>query len=260
MNEPMWHDARQLNILANVLSGCAMLALLASAAERFSQQPMFILQTVNIKGDTTHMSVPVARAALIGRLDQRRRNFFTVDLTRMRTAFETLPWVRQASVRRRWPNQLEVMLEEYRILGIWGTDQLLSVDGTVFTANPDEAESETGAVLPLFYGPMGSEKEMVARYRDFTHWLAPLGIPVQRVNLSARKAWTIWLANGLRIELGRSRNSDGKQDIDRLAIRSQHLVAAWKPVIQNRLEQIETVDLRYPNGLALRIKKQDKTK
>jgi Cell division septal protein len=51
-----------------------------------------------------------------------------------------MPWVRHASVRRVWPNALAVTLEEYKPLGTWGSDQLVSVDGDLFTANQGELE------------------------------------------------------------------------------------------------------------------------
>ena len=104
---------------------------------------------------------------MVGRL---KGNFFTVDLDTARTAFEQMPWVRHASVRRVWPNALAVTLEEFKPLGTWGSDQLVSVDGELFTANQGELDDD----LPAFDGPDGTAKEVVARYRDFTKWFAPL--------------------------------------------------------------------------------------
>ena len=63
-----------------------------------------------------------------------------------------MPWVRHASVRRVWPNALAVTLEEYKPLGTWGSDQLVSVDGELFTANQGELEED----LPAFDGPDGT--------------------------------------------------------------------------------------------------------
>jgi cell division protein FtsQ len=53
-----------------------------------------------------------ARSAVAG-------NFFTVNLDAVRAAFEKLPWVRKAEVRRRWPDGLELAIEEHVAAARW---------------------------------------------------------------------------------------------------------------------------------------------
>ncbi|HEV3104543.1 MAG TPA: cell division protein FtsQ/DivIB, partial [Trinickia sp.] len=188
---------------------------------------------------TEHINRPTVRASVIGHL---KGNFFTVDLDAARQAFEQMPWVRRASVRRVWPNALAVTLEEYKPLGTWGSDQLVSVDGELFTANQGELDAD----LPAFDGPNGTAKEVVVRYADFKKWLAPLGAELEEVKLSPRYAWTVKLSNGTQIEFGRERNPST------LAERSRRLTAAWAAVTARWGKDIEYADLRYPNGFAIR--------
>ncbi len=234
----MWNDSRQLNLLANALYSLLALALLAVAGYWLVQQPKFTLRVIKISGEMEHINMPTVRAALMG---QVRGNFFTVDLETVRTAIESMPWVRQASVQRVWPNQLAITLQEYKAVGLWGSDQLVSEEGELFTAN--QAEADDG--LPLLNGPVGSEKKVVDRYRDFKRWLAPLGSAPQVVTLSTRYAWRVELANGMRLDLGRERERDT------LEVRCQRLVAAWPEVTKQWGRDIEYVDLRYPNGFAI---------
>ena len=74
-------------------------------------------------------------------------------------AFETVPWVREASVRKgNGLTELIVWLEEYEPLGVWGNaGQLISTKGDLFTVNMAEAEEDYD--LLKFGGPEGSEKE-----------------------------------------------------------------------------------------------------
>src|SRR5512146_2317774 len=195
----MWNNVRQLNLAANALYALLALALLAAGAYWLTQRPAFTLHTIAIGGDIEHINAPTVRAGVVGRL---RGNFFTVYLDNARQAFEQMPWVRRASVRRVWPNALAVTLEEYKPLGTWGSDQLVSVNGELFTANQGELDDD----LPAFDGPSGTEKEVVARYFDFKKWLAPLGAEPDEVTLSPRYAWTVKLSNGTQIEYGRERN------------------------------------------------------
>jgi cell division protein FtsQ len=235
----MWNNVRQLNAAANLMSAAALLALLGAAGYWLAERPMFALRTIQVEGDVAHINTPTIRASVVGSL---KGNYFTVDLNRARTAFETMPWVRRASVRRVWPNGLAVSLEEYKPLGTWGDDQLVSVDGELFTANQAEINDD----IPEFNGPPGSEKMVVQRYHDLEKWLAPLGTHLESVSLSARYAWSVRMANGMNIELGRERNG---QTLDE---RSMRLVKAWPQVVQHWGNDIEYADLRYPNGLAIR--------
>ncbi|MCF2132821.1 MULTISPECIES: cell division protein FtsQ/DivIB [Burkholderiaceae] len=235
----MWNNPRQLNMITSTLHAALLAIVLAGAGLWLLQRPAFALRTLLIDGDIEHINRPTVRANVLGKL---HGNFFTVDLDGARAAFEQIPWVRHASVRRVWPNALAVTLEEYKPLGTWGSDQFVSVDGEVFTANQAEADAE----LPVFAGPIGSERDVVARYHDFQKWFEPLGAKPEEVTLSPRYAWTVKLTNGMQVELGRERNKD------MLASRARRLVVAWPMVTQRWGNDIEYVDLRYPNGFAIR--------
>jgi cell division protein FtsQ len=235
----MWNNVRQLNMLASALYAVALLLLLGTLARWVTQRPMFALHALQVEGDAEHINMPTVRTAVVNKL---QGNFFTVNLDATRAAFESLPWVRRASVRRVWPDRLAVSLEAYKPLGTWGDDRLVSVDGEVFTANQAEADDD----LPEFDGPPGSEQDVVARFRDMTAWFAPIGAKPEAVLVSPRYAWTVRLSNGMQIELGRERNKDT------LAERSRRLVTAWPQITQHWGKEIEYADLRYPNGFAIR--------
>jgi cell division protein FtsQ len=235
----MWNNARQLNAAANALYALLALVLLAAGCHWLIQRPSFALRVIQIDGDLEHINSPTVRASVVGHL---KGNFFTIDLDAARQQFEQMPWVRHASVRRVWPNALAVTLEEYKPLGTWGADQLVSVDGELFTANQGELDGQ----LPAFDGPDGSAKEVVARYREFKQWFAPLGATPEEVTLSPRYAWRVKLSNGAQIEYGRERNQQT------LAERTRWLLEAWAAVTQRWGKDIEYADLRYPNGFAIR--------
>jgi cell division protein FtsQ len=243
----MWQDVKMLNATTNALLALVALALLASGLWWLAQRPMFTLRTIRVEGvaeeQLRRVNSLTIRASAVPRI---KGNFFTADLDAVRAAFESVPWVRKAMVRREWPNKLIVTLEEHRALGTWGDDgRLLSVKGDVFTANLAEAEDD-GDLLE-FDGPAGSEKEVVARFDQFRNWFAPIKLEPEAVALSNRYAWTVKLDNGLTVELGRA-DSDAT-----LKERIARLVSVY-PQLVDRLQgkKIENVDMRYPNGLALK--------
>jgi len=242
----MWQDARLLNALAGLLAGLAAAALLAAGLWWLGQRPMFTLKNIRIEAATEaplrRVSQATVRSVALPRI---RGNFFTANLDGVRQAFEAVPWVRRAAVRREWPNRLVVTLEEHVPLATWGEDgRLVSVKGDVFTANLDEAEEDGN--LPELAGPEGSEKEVVTRYAEFNRWFAPVELTAQAVRLSERYAWTLEMKNGMTVQLGR------EQDKNTLRERVDRLLSVY-PQLAARLQgKVESVDMRYPNGLALR--------
>ncbi len=243
----MWNDVRTMNMITRVLLGVVVLALLHTGYRWLARQPMFDLKVVHVQGahgkPLRYVSGAAVRSAALPRI---RGNFFTVDLNAARAAFETVPWVQRATVRREWPNRLVVSVDEYVALGTWGEQEgrLVSVDGIVFSANLDEAEED--GKLPALDGPDDSAREVAQRLGDLREWLAPLKLAPRALSLSGRYAWTARLDNGIVLYLGRANDREAlKASIDRFSSVYPQLAAALPG-------RIEAMDMRYPNGLALR--------
>lgn len=242
----MWHDIRMLNAATSALLGMLVLGLLASGIWWVSQRPMFTLKEIRIEGvdemPLRHVNASTVRTTALPRI---KGNFFSANLDAAREAFESVPWVRKASVRREWPNKLIVTVEEHVPLGTWGDDgRLVSGKGDVFMANLAEAEED--ADLAAFSGPEGSEKEVVARYRELHEWFRAVNLTPRSVDLSSRYAWTVKLDNGITVELGRAQtHTTLKERVDRL-------IGVYPQLVARLQDRIESIDMRYPNGLALK--------
>ncbi len=240
----MWNNAKLLSLIANGLFALAGALVLAAAGLALVRSPAFALRSIEVDGDLIHVRRPSIVAALQGHV---RGTFFTADLDALRSRFESIPWVRHAEVRRTWPDRLVVRLEEHVAIARWGLEEngrLVDVHGEVFPA-VDRSE------LPLFAGPNGSEAEVTRRYAEFSSLLAPLKASVRQVLLSDRLAWQVRTEDGLVLELGR--DADG----DPVSRRLERFVRAYPLALQAlapRGEMTEVrVDLRYPNGFALRV-------
>ncbi len=242
----MWQDIKMLNATANALYGLVALALISACLWWVTQRPYFTLKVIRVEGaeqaQLRHINPLTVRSAALARI---KGNFFTANLDTVRQTFESVPWVRKATVRREWPNQLTVTLEEHSPLGTWGDDgRLLSTKGDVFTANLAEAEED--ADLLAFNGPVGSEKEVIARLNDLNVWFAPLDVTAVALYLSSRYAWTVKLSNGVMVELGREKSTTTLNE------RVERLVGIYPQLAKRLQDRIESIDMRYPNGLALK--------
>lgn len=240
----MWHDARALNRLASSLLVFAVLLFIGTALAWAARRPVFAITAIRVEGADgllRHVSVPALRAAIAGRL---HGTFFTADLNAWRDVFETVPWVRRASVRRLWPNRLVLRVEEHRPFALWGDGRLLNTRGELFTANLGEAEAE--GELPRLNGPPGTEADVFEHYALFASAFAPLAFQPRQVVLSPRYAWQLTLAHGLKVELGRETSDQALRE------RIGRFVQAL-PQVESRLgRSVVQADLRYANGFAIR--------
>lgn len=233
----MWDNPRLLNAAAGALTALALMVFAVAALQLLLRSELFPLRAMTVRGSLVHTSRAEIEQAAHGRIGG---NFFAVDLAQVRAALEGLPWVRRVEVRRVWPDRLEATLEEHVALARWAAGGLVNVQGERFAGASE-------AALPQFAGPAGSEAEVTRRYRGFVEILAPLAAAPERVALSPRYAWRLRLDGGLDIELGR----DAPQDP--VEARLARLVAAWPQTLARMPMKHERVDLRYPNGFALRL-------
>ncbi|HWN29937.1 MAG TPA: cell division protein FtsQ/DivIB, partial [Burkholderiales bacterium] len=134
------------------------------------------------------------------------------------------------------PDRLELLLEEHVMLARWVSGGLVNTHGEIFP-------SETGRSLPLFSGPAGSAPDIARQYLVFSRVLASINLRPVQVQMSQRRAWQVWLDNGLLLVLGRQRSE----------ARLKKFVAAYNRSIEQLQWQPDYADLRYDNGFALRV-------
>ncbi len=239
-----WHNVRFMHAGANALLALALAAALATATWWVVHRPLFALHTVAIEPregtQLRYVSTPSLRLSALRRVSG---SFFTVDLDAVRAGFESVPWVRRATVRRIWPNRLVATIEEHRPFALWGDGRLMNTYGELFTANLAEAEEE--GALPELSGPPGTQLAVLSRYEELSRWLAPLSTSPRSVALSQRHAWAVRLDDGTQLLLGR----DQGLPIEARVIR---WVKVYPRVVGRFDRPAEVIDLRYPNGFAVR--------
>ena len=229
----MWDDHRQLNRLAALLYTLAALGIAYAVLMTVIRLPVFPLREVTVAGQILH-TTPEQLDAIANR--QLRGNFFTLDLEAARRSFEKLPWVRNARLRRAWPDRLEVVLEEHEALARWRDIGLVNTYGEVFDA-------ASASRLPVFTGPEDAAAEIALHYVAFRDALAAIGRRPIEVRLSGRRAWQVKLDDGRLLELGR-------QDVVR---RLARFAEVYPRLAEQLGDTVSRVDLRYPNGFAVRL-------
>ena len=243
---PQPFDIRVMNASASFLFVLAALAFAGLVLMWLARLPLFSIRGIQIDGDVSRNSVTTIRANAASKL---AGNFFTMDLSRSQQAFEAVPWVRRALVKRVWPNRLAVRLEEHKAAAYWHRedrdDQLVNTFGEVFDVNLGDVEDDS---LPTLQGPQGHAADMLDMHRRLTPVLARLdGAGIEELKLSERGSWRAELDNGAVLELGRG-------TVEEVVARCETFVETVTQVIARYQRPLEYADLRHSTGYAVRLK------
>ena len=238
-------DVRLMNAIAVVVFTLAVAALVAAGFAWVARRPAFQFGDVRLEGDLQRNSVTTVRANAMPHL---AGNFFTMDLGHTRAAFEQVPWVRHAVVRRVWPDKLVVALEEHQPVALWegdeNSDKMVNSHGEVFEANVGDVEDDS---LPQFAGPEGTSGQVLDMYRRLQPMFTSMDTEITALRLSGRGSWKVDLDDGAAIELGR-----GTQD--EVVERTTRFIRTLPQVLHKFNAPLESADLRHAEGYAVKLK------
>jgi cell division protein FtsQ len=166
--------------------------------------------------------------------------FFSLRVNQLRQALLQIPWIYDVSLRRVWPDQLIIDVQEQQAVARWGNDTLLNVHGELFKPSLNSIPNN----LPLLTGPTDSQQEMLQTWQQLDQMLSPLSLRITAISLNPRHAWQLTINGHMQVMLGR----------EAIQQRMTHFVDLYPKVIANRQDEVERIDLRYPNGVAIQWK------
>ncbi len=239
-------DVRLMNATSTILFVAFGALVLVAVGAWLIRLPVFALRGISVTGDVTHTSVATLRANVAPRV---AGNFFTVDLSAARQAFRQVPWVRDAVVRREFPNRMRVILQEHKAVAFWGNDddsRLVNTHGEVFQANPGDIEED----LPRLSGPDSQAAQVLAMYQALAPRFEALDLAIEEFRLTSRGSWQAVLDTGAQIELGRG-------SLEEVTVRTDRFLATLTQAagrLGRRTEALVAADLRHTDGYAIRLR------
>lgn len=239
-------DIRLMTLATRAMAVLLAVLVAAALALWVLRHPVWTVRAITVQGDVTHQNAVTFRSQLATQMKNNlSASFLTVDLQQVRQLFETVPWVRRAVVQRDFPNRLKVTIEEHQAVAWWGqagSGRLVNGLGEVFEASPDEGEE-----LPELAGPDHESAQVLTLFRRLQAEFSRLEMGVARVQLNERGSWSVDLDSGTHIELGRG-------SPDELQARVQRFTGTLSQLATRFPGALQSVDLRYPNGYALRVR------
>lgn len=239
-------DVKLMTVATRALVVVLAVLVLAAVGTWALRHPAWTVRAITVQGDVVHQNAVTFRAQLASQMkNSLSGSFLTLDLQQVRALFESVPWVRRAVVQREFPNRLRVTIEEHQAVAWWGqagSGRLLNRLGEVFEASPDEGDE-----LPELAGPDHQSAQVWALFQSLQTEFNRLEMGLSRLQLNERGSWSADLDSGAHIELGRGTPEE-------LLARTQRFTATLSQLTARYPGALQSVDLRYPNGYALRVR------
>ena len=240
-------DIRLMNITSMLMFTLTACLVVAMCVMWFARHSVFAITGISVYGDIRHNNEVTLRANVVPRL---QGSFFTADLAKAKEAFENVPWVRQAVVRREFPNRLRVEINEHEPVAYWGAEsdsRLLNKQGQVFSANFGELDNEN---LPHLSGPDNESARVWQMFATLGPMFKKMQLNINSLELTGRGSWRARFKNGAQIELGRGNEEEVVARVNRLT----QTLAQVSQRYGRQTQALESADLRYVNGYALRLR------
>ncbi|MGE4406891.1 cell division protein FtsQ/DivIB [Pseudomonas sp.] len=189
---------------------------------------------VSVQGELGYVSREAVQQRIAPFVEQ---SFFKVDLNGLRHQLEEMPWIAHVEVRRVWPDEVLVRLDEQLPIARWGGEALLNNKGQAFA--PDDLSRYEH--LPHLYGPKRAQQRVMQQYQMLSQMLRPLGFSIARLELRERGSWFLTTNQGIELLLGR----------DQVVEKMRRFTAIYQQALEQESEKIARIDLRYANGLAV---------
>ncbi|HKK16430.1 MAG TPA: cell division protein FtsQ/DivIB [Gammaproteobacteria bacterium] len=197
------------------------------------------IKQVRIEGDFRNLSTQVLQDLI---RNEVKGGFFNINVTAIRKALLREPWVSDVSVHRVWPDSLQVYVDEEVAVTRWNDDGLLNNRGRLFRPEKNTIPVD----LPRLRGPAQSQAQMLEKYYYLDQQLSLLDMSLAELVLDDRRSWKFVTTAGLTVVIG-------KDDFDERTERFFRMVPSS---LAEKINDAEQVDMRYPNGFAVRWEKR----
>lgn len=196
----------------------------------------FRVKQVNLSGQNHVTPQEILAAAGI----KSTTSLLFVDADATRARLEEMPWIASATVRKFYPDRIDVSVVEREAYALWqynGQIQVIARDGMPIAPYSDDPRYVS---LPIVVGE-GAEKR-VGEIVEALARVPPIRDQVRAAILVADRRWTLKLRNGIDVRLPETGVADALVELTDLD-RDKKLLT----------RDITIVDLRLPDRVTVRL-------
>lgn len=222
--------------LIRLILFCVVVCSCVFAVDYFQLSKHFPIRSVRVYG-LNHIEKNEVQGLLTPLLTH---GFFDINIEYIRDRLLQHPWAAEISVRRHWPDGVDVTILERKAAALWENKALLSTTGDLFSPKQETYPAN----LPILSGPPGKQMLMLDYFNEINRILSPLRANISYLELTPYLTWKVKLNNGMTVQMGH-------KDI---LVRLSQFVRVYPKIIGDHAVDVDSIDLRYPNGMAVRWK------
>lgn len=211
-----------------------VVAIVAWLWHRLQNPQAYPIQQIKIVASAPHVPISTLQRLVKGHV---HGGFFSLDSEALKSGLMDNPWVKSVALRRIWPGTLVVSIMEHVPVARWGQSSVLTQDGTIFAVK--QASSMRG--LPEIEGPIQAKDDIMQMLQTFSQGLQAIHETVNKIDVSQRLAWQLTLGSGLKVNLCR----------EQVASHFRDFVKVYPELLAPHIQDVVSVNLCYPNGLAV---------
>ena len=167
----------------------------------------------------------------------KNKSFFNINLDYLKNSIEKVAWVKNAYIRRSYPNEVIIFIEEYTPVAVWNNDYYISENGYIFSANkiekklPKISSYSNRNIIIFEYFSLISDGIRKNKLND----------KILLIKENEIRSLTVLLESNIAIKFG-SKNIE-----ERIGI----FFKAYKTLNTSDLKKIRYIDMRYSNGFSI---------
>ena len=165
------------------------------------------------------------------------KSFFDIDLNHLKNKLEKIEWVRKINVRRSYPNEIIIDIEEHTPILRWNNKMYINKYGEKFNA------SKIDKSIPILISDESRINEVFAYFKLFNEKLSSrkLDFKITKIMENEIRSLAISLSSGINIQLG-SKDVNNKIPL---------FFEIYKSLNTRDLNKIRYIDMRYTNGFSV---------
>ena len=165
------------------------------------------------------------------------KSFFDIDLNYLKNKLEKIEWVRKINVRRSYPNEIIIDIEEHTPILIWNNKMYINMYGEKFNV------SKIDKNIPILISDESRINEVFTYFKLFNEKLSSrkLDFKITKIMENEIRSLTISLSSGINIQLG-------SKDVN---IKIPLFFEIYNSLNTRDLNKIRYIDMRYSNGFSV---------
>jgi len=173
-----------------------------------------------------------------------KHGFFDIKLNQLAQEINDINWVAQTTLRRVWPNTVEVIVREHQAVAIWDDKTLVSTEGLLFKV-PSSSEFNLAKVN----GQKDRVKELLLAYSELEQLTDNFGLLIDQLNSVKSGEVKVTYNTGLSTVFA-------LQDKEIQFKRFESLLKTGYLTVKNGNNElnnkaVKSIDLRYSNGFSV---------